>query len=427
MAVIDALSRIYESPTQRLREGTDRLTGTLDNMSQQKMMGEVRPDMDARALFQKAVQYGKNPAELFKNMSPVQARAEADKLRPIVEAVLQDPENAEKYLRGQSLEAVERIMALGAAMTKAKAPKQQKHVPFGLNRSGIMKEGSGEVTREPTVAEVKADKPLYQPGEFKEFKEGDKIVTKRWDGNNWVKEAEGNRFKPGGLRIKTPEGLEITQGDFEGQPIPKVKLSTDTRMNPETGEVEIIKGSKTALEIEALADKEEGKRLSTSKQARTVVDFANKALDQTNWTSTGIFGQLTGWAGGSPSAKLEARIKPIKANVAFNKLEEIKRNSPTGGALGQVSNLEIGLLYSVEGSLEAIQGPEQLKENLIIVRDSYRMIDLINSVPKDSILNTKKIPQTSKDTGDRYLTRADIASLSDHELEVVRRYYESQK
>ena len=70
-------------------------------------------------------------------------------------------------------------------------------------------------------------------------------------------------------------------------------------------------------------------------------------------------------------AKDTARnIETIKANVGFDKLQSMRDASKTGGALGQVSEMENRLLQSVLGSMEIDQKTPQLIENLKQVRTS---------------------------------------------------------
>jgi hypothetical protein len=58
----------------------------------------------------------------------------------------------------------------------------------------------------------------------------------------------------------------------------------------------------------------------------------------------------------------------IKANIGFDRLSEMRANSPTGGALGQVSELENLLLQATQGSLDQNQSPEELKKTLDMIR-----------------------------------------------------------
>lgn len=56
----------------------------------------------------------------------------------------------------------------------------------------------------------------------------------------------------------------------------------------------------------------------------------------------------------------QATLDTIKANLGFAELQSMKETSPTGGALGQVTEREIAFLQAVEGNLDAAQSPEQL-------------------------------------------------------------------
>jgi len=67
-----------------------------------------------------------------------------------------------------------------------------------------------------------------------------------------------------------------------------------------------------------------------------------------------IGGALTGGflEAGTDVQTLKMKYDTIKANIAFNKLQEIREASKTGGALGNVSNFEVGRLEAVLGKLE---------------------------------------------------------------------------
>jgi len=61
---------------------------------------------------------------------------------------------------------------------------------------------------------------------------------------------------------------------------------------------------------------------------------------------------------------LKEKLKPLKANNAFDTLTKMREQSKTGGALGNVSNIELELLKSTVASLETIQDPELLIDAL---------------------------------------------------------------
>ncbi len=66
----------------------------------------------------------------------------------------------------------------------------------------------------------------------------------------------------------------------------------------------------------------------------------------------------------TPQKNLAAKLDMIRANIGFDKLQQMRADSPTGGALGQVSDFENRLLQAVKGSLDQAQSPAQLIENL---------------------------------------------------------------
>jgi len=80
--------------------------------------------------------------------------------------------------------------------------------------------------------------------------------------------------------------------------------------------------------------------------------------------TTGIPGSLLKGIPGTPAHDLSNLLDTIKANIGFDKLQAMRAASPTGGALGQVSERENKLLQMVFGSLEQSQTKKQLITNL---------------------------------------------------------------
>jgi len=72
----------------------------------------------------------------------------------------------------------------------------------------------------------------------------------------------------------------------------------------------------------------------------------------------------------SAAKSFASRLKTLKAAIAFGELTAMREASKTGGALGQVSNIELGLLESALGALDQAQSPSEFKEELGKVRGS---------------------------------------------------------
>ena len=88
----------------------------------------------------------------------------------------------------------------------------------------------------------------------------------------------------------------------------------------------------------------------------------------------------TGWAGllkgvpGSKAKTLGNLLTTIKGNAGFDKLQAMREASPTGGALGQVSNFELEQLNAAFGNLDQSGDPVELRLNLINLIHVYNNI-----------------------------------------------------
>lgn len=80
--------------------------------------------------------------------------------------------------------------------------------------------------------------------------------------------------------------------------------------------------------------------------------------------TTGLIGNyLKDWAG-TPAADVSALLNTVRANIGFKELNDMRQSSPTGGALGQVTERELQFLQSVLGNVEQSQSADQLLYNL---------------------------------------------------------------
>ena len=127
-----------------------------------------------------------------------------------------------------------------------------------------------------------------------------------------------------------------------------------------------------ALQAQNKAKKNTGGNNAGALMGSIVVnDAINRGLPMVdNWTA-GLGGSLLSNLAGTDAADLSKLLESVKANAGFDKLQSMREASPTGGALGQVSNTELGFLQSVFGNLEQSQSPEQLKYNLQLFQYVY--------------------------------------------------------
>lgn len=108
--------------------------------------------------------------------------------------------------------------------------------------------------------------------------------------------------------------------------------------------------------------------------AIVVNDAISRALPLIgNGWSTGFASYLSAIPGTEAQA-LKNNLATIKANIGFDKLQAMRDASPTGGALGQVSERELMFLQSVFGSLDQSQSAEELAYNIQLLQYVYNSI-----------------------------------------------------
>jgi hypothetical protein len=134
-----------------------------------------------------------------------------------------------------------------------------------------------------------------------------------------------------------------------------------------------------------------------------VEDNIFRALDiikKSPKTTTGIGSYLSNIPG-TDAKSLKERLGSIKANIGFDYLQAMREASPTGGALGNVSDKELQGLQSVFGSLEQSLSDEELTYNLNLLNYTYN--NVIHGEGNHNVLDPRKggnSPQQSANTID---------------------------
>lgn len=119
--------------------------------------------------------------------------------------------------------------------------------------------------------------------------------------------------------------------------------------------------------------------------------FITKAQSQVTPMSAGIVGQVTDFLGSTSARDLKGTLDSIKANIGFDRLQKMREESPTGGALGQVAVQELNFLQAVEGSLDQFQSPDQLRAALAEIQASYgRLVEDLQANPPDWARNSQQ-------------------------------------
>jgi len=136
--------------------------------------------------------------------------------------------------------------------------------------------------------------------------------------------------------------------------------------------------ARIAREKEEAAKKkadEQALRKKTSQQASAAVvnDEIGRVLEIVRG-NPGYFGHIMGRVGENtmgPAKRAADMFKTIAGNVSFDKLQAMREASPTGGALGQVSDFENRLLQATMGNISASVDAKDLEYNLKRLHDIY--------------------------------------------------------
>lgn len=167
--------------------------------------------------------------------------------------------------------------------------------------------------------------------------------------------AQPMQTRPGELRADLPKTLP---------PQDRPEVKGEQKRATEQAALDVKKPEMQSKAKAALGDLE--------RQTDIVTTNIDKALNLISPWSTGYGAFLSGMPE-TDAREMQNTLDTIRANVGFDKLQRLRDSSPTGGALGQVSEMENRLLQATSGALDA-KSPDQLKENLQVIRDLYQEV-----------------------------------------------------
>lgn len=119
--------------------------------------------------------------------------------------------------------------------------------------------------------------------------------------------------------------------------------------------------------------KVESSLVGFKQQAKIVDDAINEANALINKGYATGWGSFLSAAPNSDAGALKNALLTIKTNIGLDKLQNMRDTSPTGGALGNVSDTENKFLQAVNGALDPAQ-EGQLVNNLKAIKELYPML-----------------------------------------------------
>lgn len=113
-----------------------------------------------------------------------------------------------------------------------------------------------------------------------------------------------------------------------------------------------------------------GQQAALTHATKVIGDVAD-AASLVGGMTTGLVGKAQSFIPGTDAFNLNQRLLTIKANLGFDRLQQMRDASPTGGALGQVAVQELNALQATVGSLELGQDRKELFKNLNKIEHHY--------------------------------------------------------
>jgi hypothetical protein len=117
-------------------------------------------------------------------------------------------------------------------------------------------------------------------------------------------------------------------------------------------------------------ESEQDKFKSLSNKVDEAIVILDRDTDSLFQTTSGL-GSLAKKLPKTEGFDLQATLDTIEANLAFDRLQQMRDQSKTGGALGAISIRELDLLSAAVESLKIGQSPEQLRSNLGRIKAQY--------------------------------------------------------
>lgn len=185
-------------------------------------------------------------------------------------------------------------------------------------------------------------------------------------------------------QIKSGTSVEVNTGGEPGRYLyaEDAGLPKGWRFDTQTQKAEMIPGGPDALKSQDVDDKADRTKEQQNLKIGTTLESINlniSEIDNGGMPVTGPMGDLRRtWLGravtGSDATDFENRNSQISASAAFNELQNMRDNSPTGGAVGQLSD---GERVALTASVTALNTAGSAEEYLRAAK-SYRklMLDL---------------------------------------------------
>lgn len=159
-------------------------------------------------------------------------------------------------------------------------------------------------------------------------------------------------------------------------------------------------------------------------QTNVLRDTVKRTRDLVGHNTVGV-GSWLQWIPGTDAADMAANLETLQSYSVVNNLQQMREASPTGGALGQVSDREGTWLASMYGTLSQSQSPAQFRKNLELY--NWAVNSVVNgrssagAMPEGAKDESGKAVEVPEYIGKRNADAGpvDYSSMTDEQLEAL--------
>lgn len=181
--------------------------------------------------------------------------------------------------------------------------------------------------------------------------------------------------------------------DLDNVPDEFIRTDTDPRTGKEVQYIDQVGLSERKKEVDQIVDYRKNLLKKNRRLLKNQIDKLITDVDgQTKLTKVGDQMRTNPYKKGidrffsQDFRDMEAIVKTLKANLGFDALQAMRDASPTGGALGQVSERELDFLQSAAGSLDVGMSRDALIQNIKEIRSSLERLNGSLVTDKNAIL-----------------------------------------
>ena len=218
----------------------------------------------------------------------------------------------------------------------------------------------------------------YVPAQIGQGQEPGRIVERPGSGEPTAQSVEEWQ-PPEQITVDTVANFRsiLAQAEEEAR-LPARLLQSGLRLNEQSGEMEVVPGSQLARQIEQDDETAQRAQEMAGRSGRTVVQDLGRAIEMVDGSmfASGAPARLIPNFINRPAQRLQSMVDSIESNISVNSLNEMRASSPTGGALGNVSDKQSALLAGLLGNMDITQAPEDLRENMKRVQNIF--MDIIH-------------------------------------------------